>query len=412
MEVLHGTDQPARSRTAAGCFHRHAPEVEKARGGQGAAPVLQGVADADRLPAKGRGGLAGGTPWIALGKGGRWNRVTKRYLFKHYLKGGGGRVAKIGKGTAKTLIDATTLYQKFLARFECGDDVPTFAGFVEKGWTDALDIAEVKDGTRAFYDFALRTIIPIIGKMKLTAITAATVEKVSLDVQRKGKSKTTARSYAQVVMRVLRAAVDREFISEMPVRRKVKLPKANKPQGELSLEEEGKLLEVLTDRPELRDLVIVALETGLRKSDLLALRFKDVGTATITVTQIKTGEPVTVPVTDACQVAIESRKKGVRAADGRVFLHGGQAWTKTTLQDAWNAAKKAAGITRPLRFHDLRHTFGSKLATLGVPLQMIGTTMGHKDAKSTQRYARPRVDVAVETVRNALNGTSGPGGAR
>lgn len=359
--------------------------------------------------------MAGGSPWIQLGKGARYNKITRRYYFKHYLKGGGGRVAKIGKGTAKTLIDATTLYLKFIGRFSCGGEVPTFAQFVEKGWPDALDIAEVKDGTRAFYDFALRTILPIIGKMKLTEITAATVEKVSLEIQRKGKSKTTARSYAQTVLRVLRAAVDREFISEMPVRRKVKLPKANKPQGELNAEEEGKLIEVLADRPELRDLVIVALHTGLRKSDLLALRFKDVGAETITVTQIKTGDPVTVPVTDACRVAIESRRKGVRAADGRVFLHGGQPWTKTTLQDAWNAAKKSAEITRPLRFHDLRHSYCSNLASMGISLEIIAVTAGHRDPKSTARYARPRVDVAVETVRNALNGKGGKeqsGGAK
>jgi integrase len=50
--------------------------------------------------------------------------------------------------------------------------------------------------------------------------------------------------------------------------------------------------------------------------------------------------------------------------------------------------KRIAGITRRCRFHDLRHTFASRLASGGVPLQFIARALGHKSVTTTERYAR------------------------
>ena len=48
---------------------------------------------------------------------------------------------------------------------------------------------------------------------------------------------------------------------------------------------------------------------------------------------------------------------------------------------------RAAGIEKTVRFHDLRHTFGTRMAAVGTPLRTLQEWMGHADSKTTQRYA-------------------------
>jgi integrase len=57
-----------------------------------------------------------------------------------------------------------------------------------------------------------------------------------------------------------------------------------------------------------------------------------------------------------------------------------------TSAEAFKAAAARAGL-RPVRFHDLRHTFGTRMAAAGVPLRTIQEWMGHRDFKTTLIYA-------------------------
>lgn len=360
------------------------------------------------------GGARRGRPkasdWITLGVGGRWNRKTRRYRFKHYIAGTRGKHARTEDGTAATLPLATAAYQKFAAKFAPGGEenqVQTFKEFVASGWEDALDLAGVKDGTRDFYGFALKTVVPLVGHIRLDKFTAATVEGVALKVARAGHSSTTARSYAQVVLRVLRAAVKREAIREFPIRRGVELPKANKPQAELTPEEEMKVLAILRDLPgdrgrAIEALIVVALSTGIRKSDLFGLTWRAVSleAGTITFTQVKTGETCVVPISPRCRAALLWCKgRGIRSRQGLVLLDWrGLPWTKTVVKDAWDSVQKMAGIPRR-RFHDLRHTYASTLVSEGLALGDVGRVLGHTDPKSTARYARVRATDAAERVR-------------
>lgn len=61
----------------------------------------------------------------------------------------------------------------------------------------------------------------------------------------------------------------------------------------------------------------------------------------------------------------------------------------TTIQRYFEIAKGVAGVTRRFRFHDLRHTFGSTLASRGVSLQVIAKALGHASVRMSERYARP-----------------------
>ncbi len=75
---------------------------------------------------------------------------------------------------------------------------------------------------------------------------------------------------------------------------------------------------------------------------------------------------------------------------------------KARLERAFATAKKLAKITRRFRFHDLRHTFASTLASQGVSLQVIARALGHTTTKMSERYARPSEE-AIKRAAEALD---------
>jgi integrase len=77
-----------------------------------------------------------------------------------------------------------------------------------------------------------------------------------------------------------------------------------------------------------------------------------------------------------------------RDDDDLVFAHPehGGIIPKANISRRLSAALKAAGIENH-RFHDLRHTFGTRMAAAGVPLRTLQEWMGHRDITTTQRYA-------------------------
>jgi integrase len=156
-------------------------------------------------------------------------------------------------------------------------------------------------------------------------------------------------------------------------------------------------------------LYLTAAQTGLRLGELLALRWGDVdfGGAKVHVrrsfsygveTAPKSGRVRTVPLAPAVAQALASL--GLRGhftdRDDLVFATetGGRldAWT---LRRRYGAAVKRAGLRR-LRFHDLRHSFGSNLAAAGFSIVDIQAFMGHADIGTTMIYmhAKQRGDEA------------------
>jgi integrase len=91
-----------------------------------------------------------------------------------------------------------------------------------------------------------------------------------------------------------------------------------------------------------------------------------------------------------------------------VFGHPdlGTPLDRTKLTRKFKDACEAAGV-RVIRFHDLRHTFGTTLAAAGVPLRTIQEYMGHADVKTTQIYMHyAPSEHEVEVVNDAFGGPS------
>ena len=150
-------------------------------------------------------------------------------------------------------------------------------------------------------------------------------------------------------------------------------------------------------------LVRVAAYAGLRLGELLALRWRDIDfpKSTITVrravsagveSSTKSGRIRRVPLPDQLVTALDglSRREDFTSDGDLVFCNAfGRTLDGSALRRRYKAARDAAEL-RELRFHDLRHTYGSNLAAAGVDLVTIQSVMGHGALATTSRYLHAR----------------------
>ena len=161
-----------------------------------------------------------------------------------------------------------------------------------------------------------------------------------------------------------------------------------------------------------RPLYLTAAMTGLRQGELIALRWKDVDwkAGLIRVrrnyTRGRFGTPKTkrssrsVPMPERVAAALKEhfKRSNYTGTDDLVFCHPetGGPFDASKMRKRFKVALKAAGV-RSIRFHDLRHTFGTRMAAAGAPLRTIQEWMGHSDYKTTEIYA----DYAPDPVQGA-----------
>lgn len=173
--------------------------------------------------------------------------------------------------------------------------------------------------------------------------------------------------------------------------------KALKPRNRwLELAEEERLVTCAANH--LVPLIRFAVATGGRRSELLGLDWRQVDLARkrVVFLDTKNGEDRTIRLCDsACAVLASLGPKEM----GPVFTYKGMAIK--SVKTSFDAARKAAGLD-DVRFHDLRHTFASRLVQAGVPLYDVGQLLGHKSLGMVQRYAHLAPDYQERAIK-ALN---------
>jgi integrase len=151
----------------------------------------------------------------------------------------------------------------------------------------------------------------------------------------------------------------------------------------------------------LRPLVIVALETGLRLSNLCNLIWSEVNLVsriiTIHADKMKNREYIGIPLSEAAYKAIRELQR-VQSISNYVFHDKGEQLCYRKVQRAFSKALGVAEI-EDFHFHDLRHTFASRLVQSGVDIYAVQKLLGHKDGRMTQRYAH----LSISTLRDAVS---------
>lgn len=156
--------------------------------------------------------------------------------------------------------------------------------------------------------------------------------------------------------------------------------------------EEQKLMAALDNcrNPWVKPAVILALETAMRRGELLSLRWENIDliSRAAKLTETKNGQAREVPLSPR---AIEALQTVPRAMDGRVL-----ATSPEGLKNAFERARKRA-VMEHFNFHDLRHEATSRLFERGWNVMEVAAVTGHKDLQSLKRYTNLRAsDLALK----------------
>jgi len=137
----------------------------------------------------------------------------------------------------------------------------------------------------------------------------------------------------------------------------------------------------------LEPMVLLSLNTGIRKGELFSLEWQDIDLDTKTMTlracNTKASKGRTIPLNAEALEALQHWRNQTDS-NQHVFSNNGKPFT--TVKKAWAAVLHDSGI-KNFRWHDMRHTFASDLVIAGIPLNTVRDLMGHSDIKMTLRYA-------------------------
>lgn len=159
----------------------------------------------------------------------------------------------------------------------------------------------------------------------------------------------------------------------------------------ITLDEEARLLAACTHKRQyLRSIVIAALDSGMRKGELLKLTWNDIDfenrIITVRAFNTKTMRARSVAVTSRLAIELERRKASMKDSDALVF-------GVDDVKRSFDNARREAGLP-DVRFHDLRHTYATRLISRHVPSFEVGRLLGHTQANTTYRYVNSNDDTA------------------
>ena len=190
-------------------------------------------------------------------------------------------------------------------------------------------------------------------------------------------------------------AVDEGFLVANPLSRIPLVPERRKPRMVMSVAEELCLLAEAV--PHLRSIIITALDTGMRRGEILSQRWEhvDLTRGLLLVTRSKTagGEGREIPLTRRLFDLLAAHPK----PSGLLFTyHDRPIWA---IKTAWKSAIVRAGI-RYNRFHDLRHCFNCRLMEAGVMQEVRKALMGHSSGRDVHSiYTHVELPAKREAIR-------------
>jgi integrase len=262
-----------------------------------------------------------------------------------------------------------------------------------------------KPSTIEAYSYWLRIhIIDFFGPTPVGEITRDDVRGFAAALERKGLAPKSRTNALGTLHSLIEFAIDEGWIvGENPVKR-VEKPAVAETDPDvhfLETEEVEALLRAVPDDPlgqVERVMYLTAAMTGMRQGELFALRWRDVDWTARRIRVRRNfvrgefGTPKSkrssrsVPLASrvATELELLSQRTPWKHDDDLVFAHPetGKPIDRSKLLKRFKAALRAAEV-RQVRFHDLRHTFGTRMAAQGMPMRVLQELMGHRDFKTT-----------------------------
>jgi integrase len=232
-------------------------------------------------------------------------------------------------------------------------------------------------------------LVPFFGKTKLDCISNQLVEKYKREKQKTKLCNKSINNHLTVLRKCLETALEWQILETTP---RVKLLKTPPSKFDYLNESECKLL-LNNSSSNLHDMILMALNTGLRFGELIALTWKDIDFEKKLLTinkaiakgvlgSTKSNKNRYIPLTNSVIEMLKNRKRD----NDLIFFEDNSFLIQARY------VKRLHKLCKDLRFrrigwHVLRHTFASHLAQKGISLKAIQELLGHSDIKTTMRYA-------------------------
>lgn len=370
----------------------------------------------------------------------------KVYLLKYRVGGGRtGRVrwATIGTHGNLTPDQAREIARRWTAEVAEGGDpagvreeqrkAPTVSDLLDRYLKDHVTVRNKAKTVVGVTDLVNRIIRPKLGKLKVADVSRADVSRFHSGLS---KTPTTANralaalskafSLAEVwgyrddhtnpchrVQRFEERARERFLSAEEFGALGAALSRAEREP--LKVVDKAGKEKTITANPEAVRAIRLLIFTGARVGEILGLRWEylDLEAGLASLPDSKTGKKVV----QLAQAALEVLAGAERPETGKGFvIRGGSGKDPeialVNIKDPWGAIRSAAGLG-DVRLHDLRHAFASVAVAGGMSLPMIGALLGHREAKTTQRYAHlandPQKAAAGQIAGRISEAMNGPG---
>ena len=275
----------------------------------------------------------------------------------------------------------------------------TLGKYLEEHYKDYLFAMNPKTAKQSYQSIA--NTFAFLADKPLEDIKAWDIQQWVTDKRKLGRAPATIEYTFNRLKAALNRAVEWEFIESHNLS-SVKIAKEDNTRIRyLSESEEAALLSALAAREAqlcedndshqyadfFTPLITLAMHTGMRKGEMLTLRWESVSFEnrylTILSENAKSKKKRTIPMNDTVFNML-SQWRAQNLNEEYVFVHEGKR--VSFFQYPWQNLLKSAGISN-FRFHDLRHHFASKLVMAGVDLNVVRELLGHADLKMTLRYA-------------------------
>jgi integrase len=340
---------------------------------------------------------------------GIYKRPDSKYYWISYI-GLDGRIVRESSRKIKYR-DAQSLLTKRKNSIEEGvqPEVKRIKNFTFKELaTEYLKWAERQKSFKS-KSYLIKQLVEAFGNYPLRRFNSMQLEQYQTARLKKGNKPATVNRFMATMKHMFTKAVDWYMVEEEKLKQigKVKfLPENNKRLRYLSKEECQTLISACSDS--LRPIVITALNTGMRKGEILRLSWDrvDLKHGFILLEDSKNGERREIPINGTLRETLRGRTR--RLDVPYVFYDPKTGKPFTDIKKGFKGALRRSKI-QDFRFHDLRHCFGSHLVMSGVDITTVKELLGHKSLKMTLRYAHlaPAHKVkAVDLLDGAINGPS------
>ncbi|MFW6311564.1 MAG: tyrosine-type recombinase/integrase [Nanoarchaeota archaeon] len=251
-------------------------------------------------------------------------------------------------------------------------------------------------------------LLEYFGSKRLKDITPIVVEKFRFERKRQPKKNGKVIKNASInreiaiLRKMFNIAVDNSWIDENPcLARKVKpLREDNLKERFLNLDEEQRMLNACTGETEyIKSILICALNTGMRKSEILTLKWSsiDFKNRCITLLKTKNGKIRRIPINN--KLYKEFQKLYQNKSSAYVFTNPLTGSHYIDIKRAFESVCSRAEVEK-LVFHDLRHTAATRLVAAGADLVVVKEILGHADISTTMRYSHPVPELKLKAVES------------